>query len=53
MFLMSILNITICVVKGEDLLNVIQRKVTAIQIAIALGIPVNESFLKELYKTYP
>lgn len=51
-FIVNVLNLTIFVVKGNDLLQVIQKKVTAIEIAIFLGIPINESFLKELYKTY-
>ena len=49
---MSVLNLTVFIVKGDDLLKVVQQKVTAIQISIALGIPVNESFLKELYKMF-
>ena len=49
---MNILNITINITKGNDLLTVIQRKITSIQIAIFLGIPINELLLIELYKMY-
>lgn len=51
-FIINILNLTICVTKGKDLLDVIQKKMTVLQVAIYLGIPINESFLEELYKTF-
>ena len=51
-YIISILNITFCIVKGNDLLNIVEKKINVIQIAIFLGIPINESFLKELMKTY-
>ena len=51
-YIISILNITFCIVKGNDLLNIFEKKINVIQIAIFLGIPINESFLKELLKTY-
>lgn len=47
--MMEYLDITICVVKGEELLKSVQRDVTAIQTAMYLGIPINESFMSELY----
>lgn len=51
-FAMSILDFTFCVLKGDDLLNNVQRKVTIIQICLDLGIPINETFLCELYRIY-
>ena len=51
-FAITILDLTFCVVKGGDLLDNIQRKVTVIEICLDLGIPINETFLCELYRIY-
>ena len=51
-FAMTVLDLTFCVVKGGDLLDNIQRKVTMIEICLDLGIPINETFLCELYRIY-
>lgn len=50
--MMEILGLTICVVKGEELLRSVQLKVTVVQIAMHLSIPIDEPFLKELYHMY-
>ena len=50
--MMEHLDLTICVVKGDELLRGVQLKITAIQIALFLRIPINEPFLKELYHMY-
>ena len=49
---MTVLNLTFCVVKGGELLDNVQRKVTIIEICLDLGIPINETFLCELYRIY-
>ena len=51
-FVMSILNVTFFVAKGTDLLQNVQKKVTAIEVCQELDIPVNDEFYVELFRIY-